>query len=300
MDERKITDLLERAFTLGLVRSRDELAREENRLQADAVRRGLGANGARGAVDRARAAANRQALQAVEQEVVALARDGVIPATDEGRGFVRRHFMRFAEKGGEWSRAASATAASADLELQRLALRATAPIAHVDPYADPARRDDLLPLLRRSVLDDDKEQAAARASVEQPCAALLADVDHFKQVNDTEGGHEVGDRVLVEIARRLRAVVGQKGLCYRAGGEELVVLAENFDIREATALAERIREAVNATPIEGRPRTLSIGVAVAPHHATTAKDLLKAADTAMYWAKETGRNRVCVAPDPKT
>jgi len=131
---------------------------------------------------------------------------------------------------------------------------------------------------------------------------LLLDLDHFKEVNDTYG-HQRGDRVLVELARRVREQVREVDMVARYGGEELVVVLPETDEPGAARAAERIRRAVRerAFGSDGQPPvqiTVSLGVAVFPVHARTAAALLRRADEALYEAKRCGRDawRMATAP----
>jgi diguanylate cyclase (GGDEF)-like protein len=120
----------------------------------------------------------------------------------------------------------------------------------------------------------------------------MADVDHFKGINDRYG-HGVGDSVLREAARRLRTSLRAFDVIGRYGGEEFVVAAPGCSTADATALAERFRSSICEVPIEvptGRINvTMSLGVAAAINPST---DLLRVADEALYRAKYGGRNRV--------
>ncbi|MFI6760345.1 diguanylate cyclase [Micromonospora sp. NPDC050417] len=132
---------------------------------------------------------------------------------------------------------------------------------------------------------------------------LVLDLDRFKEVNDTYG-HAAGDVVLTEFARRIRGVIREVDLAFRQGGEEFVLLLPETDARGAVTVAERLGAAVRDTPIAipaapgsvpDKPRalvpvTVSIGIAVYPHHATTASRMLDAADGALYAAKAAGRD----------
>jgi diguanylate cyclase (GGDEF)-like protein len=133
---------------------------------------------------------------------------------------------------------------------------------------------------------------------QSPVAALMLDIDHFKQVNDNFG-HMAGDSVLHEVARRLAAGVRVYDLIGRYGGEEFLVLA-GLELERAREYAERLRSSVDSQMIEiaGHTQTVSvsIGVAIAePPGPWEFTDLIQRADAAMYSAKQAGRNRVEVA-----
>ncbi len=131
---------------------------------------------------------------------------------------------------------------------------------------------------------------------------LLIDLDRFKEIND-EHGHLAGDMALREVALRVDAQVRSSDAAARYGGDEFVVLLPGASLEQARGLAERIREAVGATPLEvaagvERRLTVSIGMAaVAPTRENgdlkgVAERLFSAADVALYRAKQAGRNRV--------
>jgi diguanylate cyclase (GGDEF)-like protein len=130
----------------------------------------------------------------------------------------------------------------------------------------------------------------------EPLALVMIDLDKFKLVNDRHG-HPAGDEVLRTVGELVTSVTGVKGKCYRYGGEELVILLPNYDSNEAAALAERIRKLIESTSIgeKNLSVTASFGVAHIPDHAATAESLLSAADSALYRAKESGRNVVLVS-----
>lgn len=123
---------------------------------------------------------------------------------------------------------------------------------------------------------------------------LLVDVDDFKIVND-RGGHQEGDRMLVELARTLVDQTRDSDVCCRIGGEEFVVILRlTSDVNVACEIAERIRAATARIVSHGREITISIGVAVADDTVHTPGVLLERADCAMYRAKAEGKNRVAV------
>jgi diguanylate cyclase (GGDEF) domain len=131
----------------------------------------------------------------------------------------------------------------------------------------------------------------------KPLAFLIMDIDHFKSVNDSYG-HDIGDEVLQEFARRISANVRGCDLACRYGGEEFVVVMPDTDVPFAYAVAERLRKSVELTPVDisRAPHklsiTISIGIAGAQGSDDSADALLHRADQALYSAKRTGRNRV--------
>ncbi len=127
-------------------------------------------------------------------------------------------------------------------------------------------------------------------------SVLILDLDHFKRIND-EHGHLAGDRVLESLGLLLRESTRSGNSVCRYGGEEFAVILPELGMEVASETAERLREIVERTDFDiGEDRrikiTVSIGVAAFPESAGTAEDLTKAADTALYAAKEEGRNRV--------
>jgi two-component system, cell cycle response regulator len=128
-------------------------------------------------------------------------------------------------------------------------------------------------------------------------AFVIMDIDFFKMVNDTHG-HDIGDEVLREFARRISANVRGIDLACRYGGEEFVVVMPDTDIAYAYAVAERLRKSIETTPIvisraPGKLSiTISIGIAESESENDSAEALLYRADQALYRAKKTGRNRV--------
>jgi|GEM_PF-6579446 len=128
------------------------------------------------------------------------------------------------------------------------------------------------------------------------CAVLFVDLDHFKTVNDTLG-HPVGDELLKDTAVKLAQCVREMDTIARLGGDEFIVFLNSFeDAQSAQQIAERIREKFNSPrQILGNDLfvTASVGIATYPNDGNTLDDLLKNADTAMYAAKQSGRNTYC-------
>lgn len=132
-------------------------------------------------------------------------------------------------------------------------------------------------------------------------AMLMIDVDHYKQVNDTYG-HLAGDVLLAKLAEVLRANVREQDLVARYAGDEFVVMLPGASREDARQAGRRLCEAVSGHVFKGDGGakdifiTISVGVAAFPTDGRTAQDLVRAADRALYHAKNTGRNRVC-GPD---
>ena len=128
----------------------------------------------------------------------------------------------------------------------------------------------------------------------QPLAVIMADLDHFKAVNDTQG-HLVGDRVLSEVAARIKSALREFDLVGRYGGEEFVILLENTSLHTAHQISERIRQHVGSEPVHAASQhieiTISQGIAMWVE-GDDKQSLLKRADQAMYAAKNAGRNCV--------
>ena len=163
-----------------------------------------------------------------------------------------------------------------------------------DTLQDLAHHDPLTGLANRLDLHERLPARLARAHPGSALAVLFCDVDEFKHVNDRYG-HDVGDEVLLEIARRMTATVRSNDYIARLGGDEFVVLLDRVrDIQQAASVADKIREAI----LEPMPLgagtgqvTLSIGIALALG-GEDSQPVLTAADRALYRAKEAGRNHV--------
>ncbi|WP_234169390.1 GGDEF domain-containing protein [Ruegeria pomeroyi] len=157
------------------------------------------------------------------------------------------------------------------------------------------RIDQMTQLYNRACLLDELEQKPEEVGM-----ILIADIDHFKQINDTYG-HDVGDLVIVEVARILQRSSLPEGIAARFGGEEFVIYVPRLDLEAAEFRAEAIRQAVEAQSvrIDGRKLscTISIGIEIKRQREDVG-DVLKRADQALYRAKAQGRNRVVAARQP--
>lgn len=132
-----------------------------------------------------------------------------------------------------------------------------------------------------------------------PLCVLLCDIDHFKSVND-QLGHQAGDHALIHLANLGQQLTPEDGMFARYGGEEFVVMLPHTNEHRGMAIAELLREGVLNSGLEhadGRPVTISIGVAVHKNGTLVIADLLHQADLALYEAKHNGRNRVELAAD---
>jgi len=152
-------------------------------------------------------------------------------------------------------------------------------------------------LNRKALVTRAAELAQQTALTKRPVGVVVGDLDHFKNVNDT-AGHQVGDAVLRDVAFRWRLSLRAYEMAYRLGGEEFLVLLPGATAEEAEEVAERLRAAIGAAPIAGQKVTMSFGVAASAEGTAFDFDALyEEADLALYRAKRSGRDRVCVA-DP--
>jgi len=136
----------------------------------------------------------------------------------------------------------------------------------------------------------------ARAKRGTPLSVAMIDIDKFKVVNDTHG-HQTGDRVLAEVAERIRGAVRDFDVFGRYGGEEFLVVLGNCPDGVAADVCERIRANVAATPVTavgGAEVAVSVSIGIAQYgpQLDTAENLVAIADAALYRAKDGGRNRV--------
>ncbi|HEX7081246.1 MAG TPA: sensor domain-containing diguanylate cyclase [Gammaproteobacteria bacterium] len=160
--------------------------------------------------------------------------------------------------------------------------------AMIDPLTRLWNRRGATMLLESAVQRADRHAA--------PLGLALLDLDNFKQVNDTFG-HHIGDEVLRRIGARLVASVRSEDLICRMGGDEFLLLVADADAETAATVAERVRRAINETPVPTRDRaiamTASVGFTVRePRDEASVEALLERADDALLQAKGGGRNRV--------
>jgi two-component system cell cycle response regulator len=170
-------------------------------------------------------------------------------------------------------------------------------IAMQEQLSEQARRDGLTGLWNRAGILNILERELERGHRERrPVAVVLADLDHFKRINDTLG-HLSGDSVLRQVAGQLLGSIRPYDAVGRYGGEEFLIVLPGCDSDSALGLAERLRQCIAAARIEVDgveiQITLSLGAAISEGEAEPdAVELLRAADTALYEAKRAGRNRI--------
>ncbi len=167
---------------------------------------------------------------------------------------------------------------------------------------DQAAHDPLTGLYNRRYLEDTIGRELIRAArYGHPIGIVMCDVDHFKTVNDAHG-HLVGDEVLRVLADLVNRNTRGSDIACRYGGEEFLLLLPDASPELAYQRAEQLRAELEATPIVYEPTairvTASFGVAAFPDHGSTLDELIRAADEALYMAKNAGRNRVVLHPIP--
>ncbi len=156
--------------------------------------------------------------------------------------------------------------------------------------------DQLTGMLNRKALGVRVHELAQQSEITgETVGVIVADLDHFKHINDT-CGHTVGDAVLKEVAYLLRKQLRAFDLAYRLGGEEFLILVPGSDLDHASELAERLRESVCAEEVGGGVTvTMSVGVACSPPGARfDYAEVFSRADAALYRAKDLGRDQVCL------
>jgi diguanylate cyclase (GGDEF)-like protein len=154
-----------------------------------------------------------------------------------------------------------------------------------------ALTDGLTGLANRRFFDMEMARRLEEARrLERPLSLCLMDIDHFKSFNDTFG-HQAGDETLAAVAAAIQGACRTSDVPARYGGEEMALLLPGSALEDAVEVAERIRVAVEAIPLDTRQVTVSIGVSTTDG-TCSAELLIEASDRALYASKEGGRNRV--------
>lgn len=160
-------------------------------------------------------------------------------------------------------------------------------------------RDPLTGLFNRRYMEESLEREMRRAiRGRQPVGIIMIDIDHFKQFNDKHG-HDAGDEVLRSVGAILQRSVRAEDIACRYGGEEFTLILPDASLVDASHRAEYLRQTIKALSVQHRKLqlptiTVSAGVAIYPDHGPTASAVLRAADAALYRAKQNGRDRVAV------
>ena len=165
-----------------------------------------------------------------------------------------------------------------------------------------ASTDELKGVANRRAIEEALRRDLARADRDAtPMSVILIDVDHFKSVNDT-WGHATGDAVLSALGKLMRQLLRASDVAGRWGGEEFLCILPNTDSQGATVVAERLRTTLPLNTVAG-PRgpvqvTASFGVATVrgPGCRSASEGIMRRADSALYSAKEQGRDRIVVSP----
>lgn len=188
-------------------------------------------------------------------------------------------------------RLATTIAEQVSLSLANLRLR--------EALRNQSIRDPLTGLFNRRFLDDSLQRELRRASRKnRPLSILMLDIDHFKRFNDTFG-HEAGDILLRHLGSFLQSYIRADDLAFRYGGEEFVIILPEASLDSARQRAEQLVKDFKRLDVQYRgttlgPLTVSVGLAAFPDHGTTGENILRAADQALYRAKEEGRDRVVI------
>ncbi len=169
---------------------------------------------------------------------------------------------------------------------------------------DPSRlifEDDLTGIYNRRFLLNYLQHKVSWDSLEsRPVSLLMMDLDYFKEINDTYG-HDVGDKALIWVAGLAKKLSGDKGLAIRYGGDEFMILMPGADKESVLKVGEALMQQIHNERFDldevgdDLNITISVGVASAPDDAQSGKDLIREADTALYYAKRFGRNRLASA-----
>lgn len=206
--------------------------------------------------------------------------------------YVQRDPITTSQERNHWTRLALMVADLMALALSNLNLR--------EHLRQQAIRDPLTGLYNRRFLDESLQREITHATRHNRIVGvMMLDIDYFKQFNDTYG-HDCGDAVLQTIAIFLQSQVRSTDMVYRFGGEEFTIVFPEASYEHMERRAEELRIGISKIQekyedIPLPPATVSIGIACFPMHGNSPEMVLIAADIALYQAKSTGRNKVCVA-----
>jgi diguanylate cyclase (GGDEF)-like protein len=166
-----------------------------------------------------------------------------------------------------------------------------------EKLADQSVRDPLTRLFNRRYMEETMQREILRAARKQTkIGVIMADIDHFKQFNDTHG-HKAGDELLIKLADLFKSKIRGSDIACRYGGEEFILFLPESSAEETYKRAEYLREEVKNLKVYFHEQllpsiTLSLGITTYPDHGIELNDLIREADIALYKAKEQGRDRV--------
>ncbi len=180
-----------------------------------------------------------------------------------------------------------------------LALQAAVAIENAQLYEKAKQRadtDELTGLFNHRFFHQRLDEEISRCSRFGAVFSLLfIDIDQFKTYNDVYG-HLAGDDILKKVSNQIKTTVRDTDICFRYGGDELAIILPETPAEGGRKVAEKIRKGIGSrTEWLGNPITLSVGIAFWPGDGVIKEDLIQASDTALYYAKQTGKNRTCLA-----
>ena len=284
--------VLQAIATYGHMRNREADCMAEYLLTLATARRGLGAlYGAQASLDHSLALCEERALGDVRVRVLQEQAELYAAAGDYRRAFATYKAFHRAEE------AQRSAQQEAQARTRQAIFETTEARQHAERFREQARTDPLTGLPNRRYVDEELPFVLARAEAAGvPVTVALADLDHFKRINDTLS-HDVGDRVLATVGELLRAGLRTDGFVARLGGEEFLVVLPGLGASQAEYRLDVLRNGIRAhdwVPLTGElPVTVSIGaVCLAPGDRAGQAELLGAADHNLYAAKRCGRDRV--------
>jgi diguanylate cyclase (GGDEF)-like protein/putative nucleotidyltransferase with HDIG domain len=187
-----------------------------------------------------------------------------------------------------------------DLRLIKWLCEESAPILEnallYERARERANSDELTGLFNRGFFHQRLEEEIARSSrYGEVFSLVMIDVDNFKQCNDA-GGHQIGDEVLKGVCKFIQSAVRNSDVCFRYGGDEFTIILPQTTMDGGKAVSERVRKGIESLiDLPVAPLTVSIGVACWPTDGVMKDDLIRSADAALYYSKQTGKNRVNLA-----
>ena len=171
----------------------------------------------------------------------------------------------------------------------------------IETLEERATSDGLTGLLNQKTFRQRLTNVLSRLDTRYACAVIMADIDHFKRVNDTYG-HPAGDDVLRKIAKIIQKTIRKADIAARYGGEEFVMYLHHADRNKAVQVAERLRLVIEQTRFDFGGKevgiTASMGIACYPSDGRESRELLAHADEALYRSKQEGRNRTTLYREP--